>query len=453
VSALTKPSSAQLARRLEELAKAGDRYWDFVGRDAREHVHSLFHYPAMMVPRLQRDLIETCIGWDPTIRLIADPFVGSGTVMTETMSVGRDFTGTDINPLAILVCRAKAECLNAKALSCDLRRLLRFVASDTSERIEARFPNRDKWFERHVQVGLSRLHRAIQAGSSARARRFWWVVLAETVRLTSNSRTSTAKLHLRPPAEFASRPNPCTVFEQVAQRNLESVRIQCKLLANNDLVHRGKYVGRCSLRVADASHPASWMADLMVTSPPYGDNHTTMAYGQASYLPLQWIDPSDIAEVGLHSPSSIREIDSASIGGSWTGALQAVEPLLDRSPQLRRTWDHLRVQPRDRRVRVAAYFRDLDACLASLMTGLRRGAVMVWTVADRSVGGERIPLSAALPELIGDRAELVTAITRGIPQSRKSMPANNSTGQTMRRETILILRMASSQRSRRPSMN
>jgi len=416
-------------------------YWDFVDRDKRDHVHGLFHYPAMMVPDLQRELIKICIRWDPSIRLVSDPFVGSGTVMTETMLAGRDFMGSDINPLAILVCRAKADCMDPDVLDADLRRLLRAALGDTSERIEARFPNRDKWFERHVQLGLSRLRRAIGNGLSARTRRFWWVALAETIRLTSNSRTSTAKLHLRPPAEIATRPDPMALFEEVAIRNVRFLRKQLELLAERGLIRAGRYAGRCELRVADATAPMPATPDLMVTSPPYGDNHTTVAYGQASYLPLRWINLPDIGQgESVDQISSIRGIDTASLGGSWRGALAAVAPLLDRSLQLRRTWDRLGAQPRDRRVRVAAYFRDLDASLNSILASLRPEAVMIWTVADRSVGGERIPLVAALPELMGDRVELVTAIDRRIPLSRKTMPAHTPIADTMRAEAILVLR-------------
>jgi hypothetical protein len=91
-------------------------------------------------------------------------------------------------------------------------------------------------------------------------------------------------------------------------------------------------------------------------------------------------------------------------------------------------------------VRVAAYFRDLDLSLDSLLDGVQPGGVMLWTLANRSVGGERIPLVEALPELIGNRAEMVVAIERKIPQSRKSMPPSNSIADTIRAETIVVLR-------------
>src|SRR6185312_12074858 len=104
-------------------------------------------------------LMETCVQWDPSITTVFDPFVGSGTVMTETMLLGRNFLGADINPLAILICRAKAELVSAEELAIDLRRLLKAVERDQSVNVDVDFPNLSKWFEDHVSRGLSRLRR------------------------------------------------------------------------------------------------------------------------------------------------------------------------------------------------------------------------------------------------------------------------------------------------------
>lgn len=435
------PLSASLARRLDRIAASDGEYWSFVNRDQREHVHSLLHYPAMMVPRLQRELLAACLEWDPSIGLIMDPFVGSGTVLTEAMLAGRDFVGLDVNPLAILACRVKAENVSVAGLARACKDVLCAVASDASSATDLKLDHLGKWFEPHVRVGLSKLRRAILAITNARSRRFFWIVLAETIRLSSNSRTSTAKLHLRPPLEISTRPDPVTVFADVARRNLRSVALQADLLRERNLLTRGRYRGRCDLRIADARTALVDGVGLVMSSPPYGDNHTTIAYGQASYLPLQWIPSEDISS--HHSPATakpIRALDTASLGGSWKGALVGVQGLLDRSPHLRRTWDLLADQPRDRRVRVAAYFRDLDASLDAVLACVRPGALMLWTVADRSVGGTRMPLTLAIPELLGGRAATVTSIQRTIPAVRKSMPTHNSVSETIKTETVLVMR-------------
>lgn len=440
---VSEPRSEDLARRLEDLSDTEHEYWTFSEKDDRDFVHGLFHYPAMMVPRMQRVLIEECLAWDPSIRTIYDPFVGSGTVMTEAMLAGRDFVGTDINPLAILISQAKAGLFRISTFERSLRRVLDSVERDQSDTVDVDFPGRDKWFEPKVQIALSRLRRSIDRCSDVRVRRFWWVVLAETTRLVSNSRTSTVKLHIRQRADIDARTNDAIgTFSHAACRSVKVLRAQAELLAERQLLDEGAYVGSIDLRVADVAATAlGRKTDLLVSSPPYGDNHTTVTYGQAAYLPLQWVRRADLdPEARPEYFENTAAIDSASLGGCRIDAMSGVEPLLDRSAGLRTTLDRLASQPRDRSQRVAVFFKDFDRALDHLIGAVRPGGLMVWTVGDRSVGGNRVPLAAILRQLTGDRAEFVTMLERTIPQGRKRMPNRNSTTATMRNEQILVLR-------------
>jgi hypothetical protein len=432
----------ELVSRLESLAAADSEYWSFAGNGHRDYLHSLLRYPAMMVPRLQRELLETCISWDPSIERIYDPFVGSGTVMTEAMLLGRSFVGTDINPLAILTCRAKSEFLDASALGHDLIHLLDAADADTSDAIDIEFPHMRKWFEPHVLTGLCRIRRAILGRRYGRTRRFWWVVLAETTRLVSNSRTSTVKLHLRPASEIENRPDPLSRFRELAERSVGIVATQQEILERTGLLTKGVYKRRIEVEVADVRGFVTTPADLLMSSPPYGDNHTTVTYGQASYLPLQWVPTRDVGD-GFDAAlcASTHSTDTASLGGASSRfAIRDAERALDRSPTLRRALDELRDQPLDRRTRVAGFFRDLDLSLDSVMDNLRAGAIMMWTVGDRSVGGRRIPMALVLRQLLGTRAEYVTDLTRSIPAAAKRMPTRNALTSTMGSETILVLR-------------
>lgn len=432
----------ELASRLEKLADADAEYWSFADNGERDYLHSLFRYPAMMVPRLQRKLLETCITWDRGIDRIYDPFVGSGTVMTEAMLLGRSFVGTDINPLAILVCRAKSEYLNAESIERDLDRLLKHILSDKCAAIDIEFPHMRKWFEPQVLIGLCRVRRAILAGTCADIRRFWWVVLAETIRLVSNSRTSTVKLHLRPRAEIESRPNPIVRFREIAERSVQIVVAQQEILEAKGLQRAGVYQRKIELEVADIRGHSIAPADLLMSSPPYGDNHSTVTYGQAAYLPLQWVPKTDIGPtIDPALSASTHSTDTASLGGkSSVTAVREAEKTLEASPALRALIHDLKEEPLDRSTRVAGFFKDFDLGLDSIIDNLGPRAVMLWTVGDRSVGGKRVPMALILKELVGERAEYVTELRRMIPAAKKRMPTRNALTKTMGSETILVLR-------------
>ena len=54
---------------------------------------------------------------------------------------------------------------------------------------------------------------------------------------------------------------------------------------------------------------------ISITSPPYGDNATTVTYGQFSSLSLRWIDPKDLCLEGWEL-DNYSIIDSKSMGGT-----------------------------------------------------------------------------------------------------------------------------------------
>ena len=66
------PTNRQIASTLEDLAEGDAQYWSFADRGGRQFVHSLFQYPAMMVPRLQGKLLESFVSLDPGIAEVYD---------------------------------------------------------------------------------------------------------------------------------------------------------------------------------------------------------------------------------------------------------------------------------------------------------------------------------------------------------------------------------------------
>jgi hypothetical protein len=159
----------------------------------------------MMVPKMQGELIRTIIAASPQIKSLYEPFIGSGTVLTEAMQQGLNLQGQDINPLSILLCRAKSGPFYAEAALERTTELITRLQADGSTKLEADFTGLKKWFRDDVAIALSKIRRAIRAERYLWCRRFFWLALAETVRQTNNSRMSTYKLHIRTPEDIQSR--------------------------------------------------------------------------------------------------------------------------------------------------------------------------------------------------------------------------------------------------------
>lgn len=394
---------------------------------------------------MQGELLSAARKTDPSIRRVFDPFVGSGTALTEAMMQGLDFVGFDVNPLAILLCRAKTIPYFDHSLDLKLKSLIARFNADRSSRLATTFPGWNKWFRRDVAIQLSRLRRAISADENLAARRFFWVALAETVRRCSNSRTSTFKLHIRSDSELLNRPiSPRATFEQIAVRNLSHLRTGKDVLAQRNLILRGHYRGHVSVSLQDASAlrtvKPDERCDLLLTSPPYGDNATTIPYGQHSYLPLQWIQ---MADIDPHATDeylrTTHEIDTRSLGGSRAVCDTDTKNLRKLSRTFGACLRKLTDQPRDRGSRVTAFCRDLNQCIDPILAHLKDRAYMIWIVGNRKVAGMPFPLSGILSELLAARgATRVARVNRVIPSKR--MAVRNDVAETMGREAILVFR-------------
>jgi hypothetical protein len=431
---------AEIAQRTQD----NEQFWSSPKRNMRDSAHAFFQYPGMMIPAVQRNLIAIITDVQPGVRRIIDPFVGAG-----TMYRGLDCYGQDINPLAVLLSLSKIGPFFYNSLVRRTQRVIQLARDDTSEEIDIEFPNLYKWFRKDVAVELSRLKRAIQTDNTKWARRFMWVTLAETVRLTSNDRTSTYKLHIRATEEIANRElSAMGIFSGLIKQNLDDLLKFKKDLDQAGYVQRGRYTGKAEVALGDTTKgvilpdgEANQLYDLLVTSAPYGDNTSTITYGQHSYLPLQWIDLIDIApEVNRSFLRTTQEIDRRSLGGRRPRKLEEqIEKLSPKSEALARTFQALTDKPRDRASRVAAFYLSFEETLDHIVNSLAVNAYMIWTVGNRHVGNIEVPNDKILIGLLEKRdVHLVTQVERHIYQKR--MPPRNQISRTMSHERILIFR-------------
>jgi len=433
----------QVRARLAGFASRDDDRWTFSERASRiEEARALFQYPAMMVGTMQRELMESIVDLQPGVANIGDPFAGSGTVQSEAMYLGLDVVSQDINPLAVLLCRVKADCVGADRAREAGSEVVEAAERDESVEMGVEFPRLAKWFRPGAALWLARLRRAIRHELDPTARRFLWATLAETVRLTSNSRTSTYKLHVRPAEAIEALPGVLPTFRRLLDRNVAAQRAFLESLRLRRRIRAGAYTGTVRVEHADTTERFDGELDLVVTSPPYGDNGSTVPYGQASYLALQWVDLSDIsADAGPEWLRTTQEIDRRSLGGKSADPTEAavVVALRERSPSLAATLDRLADLPKDRGGRVFGFTRDLDGALGPIVGSMRANGYLIWTVGNRRVGGMEVPLDAILTELLDFRGvSRVGHVDRRI--TGKRMAFRNTIADTMSRERTVVFR-------------
>ena len=425
------------------LNKQPREHWAFRGAK-REHAHAFIKYPAMMVPQMQSEIIDIFIQNFQGINSIYDPFVGSGTVMTEAMLHGLSFAGQDINPLAILACYVKKGPFFTNKIQESIDLLKSRITEDHSSKIEISFDKRDKWFTRNVLVELSKIRRAIAREKSKRVRCFFWLAMIDTVRNASNSRTSTFKLHIRNQANIASRNiSPIHVFLREVNNNLERLKLLRSTLEAKGLLKRSSFAKPIKIKCKDIIKGGIYRThnqfDLLITSPPYGDNGTTVPYGQYSYLPLQWISLEDIP--GGISPDCLKtsqEIDRQSLGGTLRNKKAIFNDIITKSNTLRIFLDCLANDKQNRQYKVANFFNDMDLALKNIVNQMADGAFMVFTLGNRRVANKVVPMNVIMRELLERHGTLfITEIFRDIPTKR--MASKNRNSATMTEESLLVM--------------
>ena len=183
------------------------KYGDLNGATAKraDNLHRLFLYPAMMVPITQSLIIEAILNELPHNALAIDPYMGSATSLMSCMEYGLGIFGQDINPLAVLIAQAKISSFNTELITDSLNELMLCIKEDMSNSINIDFPCIDKWFTKQVQMDLSKIRRNIQNIKNKDIRKLFWVIMSEVIRIDSNDRTSTFKLHKRTDEDISKR--------------------------------------------------------------------------------------------------------------------------------------------------------------------------------------------------------------------------------------------------------
>ncbi|MFC1512504.1 hypothetical protein ACFL4S_00475 [bacterium] len=175
--------------------------------------------------------------------------------------------------------------------------------------------------------------------------------------------------------------------------------------------------------------------DCIITSPPYGDSRTTVAYGQFSRLSAQWLDIFD-------DPNKATGVDNDLLGGK---RMKELNNNLN-SIYLAEALCKINRKDEKRAKEVISFYIDLNKCLKQAHRILKKNKYFCLVIGNRLVKQVRIPtdfIIAELGESIGFTCDDI--FVRNIPGKRmpiKTSPTNivGELEETMNKESIVILR-------------
>lgn len=464
---------------IEKLKALPIDYWDFREDDTNEYTHGLHNYPAMMVCPISRNIIRMVKELQP-VHALFDPFAGSGTVLVEGMLSGIEtVAGNDINPLALLLTKVKTTPIKHDLLVKETDSLLSRISSRRSELswaldsidsyiidtlgldvadkkgwgdeapkyleqfceekkldiIVPDFKNLGYWFRPRVILELSIIKTEIEKIQDKDVRDFIFIALSESIRFVSNRRNGEFKMFRMPVAKVHTfNPDVFNEFKKILIRNIDKMQDFCEALEKENAHPKVSVFRNDACTLTDAPDDTY---DLIITSPPYGDSRTTVAYGEYSRLSLQWINLFDLTE------KEIMGVDRSLMGGKKYR--NGFEFTLQ-SPTLRESLERIKDTDVERAGDVYSFYADLDASIKSVAAKTCSGGYQFWVVGNRTVKNELLKTDVIITELAPQYGlTSIFTVDRNIPN--KVMPSQNSptnvsgaTGSTMTMEHIIILR-------------
>jgi site-specific DNA-methyltransferase (cytosine-N4-specific) len=410
-----------------------DESWDFGKADTKIYTHCFHSYPAMMIPQVAGRLIDK---YGSKAKLLFDPYCGTGTTLVEANLRGINAKGTDLNPLAVLIARAKTTPVSLRILDSQLKDFNDYIlqiAFDIQVKSVAppSFKNIDYWFDKRVQKELAVIKDYIEKIRDAIVANFFKVAFSETIRECSWTRKGEFKLFRMTRSQIDDfNPDVFRIMMSKLARNRKGLRQFMKDRENNaySVVLNFNTVEGMPKGILSKES-----VDIIVTSPPYGDSRTTVAYGQFSRLSNQWL--------GFENAN---QIDRLLMGG------QPKEQNTEFSIEiLSKSIEAISEEDEKRARDVVSFYKDYKRSIDNVSETLKKDGWVCYVVGNRKVKGMTLPndeITAAL--FRANRFEHVETIMRNIPSKR--MPKRNSPtnepgklDSTMNCEYIVVMRKES----------
>lgn len=339
-------------------------------RDKNTLTHGLHPYPAKFIPHIPRELLRV-YGHEGAV--VWDPMAGSGTTLVEACIAGMPSIGTDINPIATLIARAKTQVLDDGALReidsvrrhCAELAMLLDDSPDAAIRLVPHdelplIPNRDHWFHENTSRELVMIRRSIGVSVNEPAAKDLCCAAMSAILVAASYQDSETRWRA------VARP-------WVAGETLGRFvgRLVASVAAVRQFAHKARAI--VDVRTSDARHVQleKNSVDLVVSSPPYANSHDYYLYNK---LRMFWLG------------YDVGSVQDAEIGS--------------------------RNRHSDKKEPIDTYLSSLADVMSSVSDALRPDGRAILIVGDAVIRGEFFDMSKELPKAldnVGLRLEFATA--------------------------------------------
>lgn len=460
---------------IEEFKKLPENFWDFADSKTDVHIHSLHPYPAVMIYPISNNILNVVTKYKK-IESLLDPFCGSGTVLVEGITHKiKKIYGNDLNPLACLISKTKTCVLtNKEILEIEnfynglnvLNEKYNRLIKEFSNKICGEFDITDKeslwsqsalkiineyfyndeeiinvtrgikfknvgfWFRPESLLSIILLKTKIDKVKFANLKNFFNCALSETIRKISNTRNSEFKLYRYPVKKIKTNYfDGIEIYKKILEKNLKKEKDFRLFLGNNEKYPNVLITNNDAKSLSEIEENS---IDIIITSPPYGDSHTTVAYGQFSRLSNELLNLTNVTNIdSLLLGGKVKKSEFINFFGSKT--LEVI-------------YKKIREVDQKRANEVYFFYQDLNEALKDIAKKTKIFGYQFWVVGNRTVKKILIPTDKILIEMANQyNLKFLYEIPRNIVG--KVMPVKNSPSnvsgdsiQTMTKENIIFFK-------------
>ena len=386
--------------------------YDFAGQGYAENYPNLHKYPATMLPQIGINLLRE---FNIQKGCLLDPYCGSGSSFASALDCGiTEMYGFDLNPLAVLITKVKFTRIFIEELTATVQTLREQVFGFLKNEKNVKnldlpqITNADFWFSREVLNNLKILRHFIYQVKDENLRNFLLVPFSETIRECSFTRNNEFKLYrMKPEAILKFNPDVLGVYFKKLQ----------EAIAIYQTIYLPKLKKPLTIQIHHAEFNVSQQTfDVVLTSPPYGDSRTTVAYGQFSTLSNEWLG-IDYA----------RKIDRRLMGGQKSPKLYQQGLIADYIAAVEQ-------EDPKRALEISAFYQDLARSIDRIAPQINQKGKVIYVVGNRTVKNIQLPTDQFIAERF-EHQGLTHLITYERLLSSKAMPSKNSptnkAGQTL----------------------
>jgi hypothetical protein len=331
--------------------------------------------------------------------------------------------GFDINTLAVLISRTKFSKIDIDKVEIVKQNLRGDIydflkREDNINNIEiTQYANIDYWFSKPVLQNLSILKCFINKIDKG-IQQIFLVPFSETIRECSYTKNNEFKLYrIKPEEVLRFNPDVFSVFFYKLNKAVEIYKKYYLPKVNNLKINI-----HCS-EFANVKKKY----DVVLTSPPYGDSFTTVAYGQFSMFSNQWL--------GFENA---RQIDNMLMGG------RNVKQIYNNSV-ITNYIKEISIKSAKRALEVSSFYFDLGKSIINVAKSVKKKGIVFYIVGNRRVQDVQLPTDQFIAEQF-EQSGFNHLFTYERLLSNKSMPLKNSpsnkagcTRGTMMKEYIVAM--------------